>query len=63
MNPPDSTLTRWATKQEIAEAKRLSVRTIESLMREGLPHFKLRHRVCFCPVAVDHWFEQNFKVN
>jgi len=53
----------WATKEEIANAKRIGLRTLETLMKQGLPHFKLARRVCFDPDAVDQWLSDQFKVN
>jgi hypothetical protein len=54
---------RWATKEEIAVAKGIGVRTLETLMAKGLPHFKLSRRVGFDPESVDQWLKQNHGVN
>ena len=57
------TVRRWATKSEIAAAKGISLRKLESLMKQGLPHYKIERRVAICPEVVDEWFDKHFRVN
>ncbi|MDW7759444.1 MAG: helix-turn-helix domain-containing protein [Acidobacteriota bacterium] len=49
--------TGYFTKREIAEYLKISLATLERLMKEGLPHIKLSRRVLFRKADVDAWLE------
>jgi excisionase family DNA binding protein len=53
----------FATKQEVADRYRVSVRTIDSWMKSrGMPFFKIGKAVRFCVHDTDEWFKA-FKNN
>jgi excisionase family DNA binding protein len=47
----------YLTKREAAEYTRVSIATLERLMRKGLPHIKLERRVLFRREDIDRWLE------
>ena len=52
---------RFATKKDVAKFLQLSVRTIDNLLRQGLPHLKLGKRRCrFDMVEVRQWCKEQF---
>ena len=47
----------YLTKAQLQEYLQISKATVERLMKEGLPHYKLARRVLFKKAAVDAWLE------
>jgi excisionase family DNA binding protein len=47
----------YLTKPKVAEYLKVSLATLERLMRQGLPHIKLDRRVLFRKADVDRWLE------
>jgi excisionase family DNA binding protein len=54
---PAQMVVEYLTKQEVAEYMKVSLATLERLMRQGLPHIKLSRRVLFRKADVDRWLE------
>lgn len=50
----------YMTKAEAAEYAKISIATLERLMkkRPPLPHIKLERRVLFRKQDIDHWLEE-----
>ena len=49
------------TKEELADYLRISIRTIDRLMKEGMPYLKIRGTVRFEKKKVFSWLEMNKK--
>jgi excisionase family DNA binding protein len=47
----------YLSKKDLMAYLRVSKGTVENLMREGLPHVKLKRRVLFRLDLVDKWLE------
>jgi len=49
---------RYISIREAVNYLSLSDRTIRGLMKQGLPHFRLRGKVLFKRSEIDEWMEQ-----
>ena len=55
LSSPAQMNVEYLTKQEVAQYMRVSLATLERLMRQGLPYVKLERRVLFRKADVDRW--------
>ena len=51
----------YLSKKDLMGYLKVSKGTVENLMREGLPHVKLKRRVLFRLDLVDGWLEAKMK--
>lgn len=58
MNRTDSGITRFYTKQEVAEILRVSVRTISRYMEYGLPYKKIQGSIRISEDMLLKWLEE-----
>lgn len=50
---------QYETPKELCERLKISRRTLSRQMDQGLPHFKLNHKVLrFDPIEVDRWLAE-----
>ncbi len=49
--------TGYLSKKDLAVYLRVSLPTINRLMKQGFPHFKLERKVLFRKADVDAWLE------
>ena len=59
MNENKSTITRFYTKQEVADILKVSVRTVERYMNYGMPYTKIRGSVRIQECLLTKWLEGN----
>jgi hypothetical protein len=52
---------RFATKRDIASMLSVSTRTLDNLLRKGLPHIALsRRKLLFDPAEVKNWIRERY---
>jgi excisionase family DNA binding protein len=49
----------YATKQQIAQSLRVSVRTVDRMSKQGMPHVRIGRLVRYVPSAVENWLDRN----
>ncbi|MEN6560099.1 MAG: helix-turn-helix domain-containing protein [Acidobacteriota bacterium] len=51
----------YLNKKDLQGYLKISSATVDRLMKEGLPHVKLRRRVLFRVDLIDRWLEDRMK--